>query len=82
MNKINGGTETYMTIEEVAAYLKLAAQTIRKYVFNKSIPYRKIQKSVRFRVSEIEKWVDRGGGIAGFFQSMCAEGRSGLYPGN
>ncbi|MDR1902656.1 MAG: helix-turn-helix domain-containing protein [Treponema sp.] len=62
MNEINGGKETYMTIEEVAAYLKLAAQTIRKYVLNKSIPYRKVQKSVRFRLSEIEKWIDEGGG--------------------
>ena len=54
--------ETYLTIEEVAAYLKLANQTIRKYVLNKTIPYRKVQKSVRFRLSEIEKWIDEGGG--------------------
>jgi excisionase family DNA binding protein len=65
MNERNGGKETYMTIEEVAAYLKLAQQTIRKYVLNKSIPYRKVQKSVRFRLSEIEKWIDEGGGACG-----------------
>jgi excisionase family DNA binding protein len=62
MNGGNGGMETYMTIEEVAAYLKLAPQTIRKFILNKSIPYRKVQKSVRFRLSEIERWIDRGGG--------------------
>jgi excisionase family DNA binding protein len=62
MNGENGGMETYLTIEEAAAYLKLAPQTIRKYVLNKSIPYRKVQKSVRFRLSEIEKWIDEGGG--------------------
>jgi excisionase family DNA binding protein len=62
MNEEKGGMETYLTIEEVAAYLKLAQQTIRKYVLNKSIPYRKVQKSVRFRLSEIEKWIDEGGG--------------------
>jgi excisionase family DNA binding protein len=62
MNGENGGMETYLTIEEVAAYLKLAQQTIRKYVLNKSIPYRKVQKSVRFRLSEIERWIDEGGG--------------------
>jgi excisionase family DNA binding protein len=62
MNKENGGMEIYLTIEEAAAYLKLAPQTIRKYVLNKTIPYRKVQKSVRFRVSEIEKWIDGGGG--------------------
>jgi excisionase family DNA binding protein len=62
MKEQGGGMETYLTIEEVAAYLKLANQTIRKYVLNKTIPYRKVQKSVRFRLSEIERWIDSGGG--------------------
>jgi excisionase family DNA binding protein len=55
------GLETYLTIEEMAAYLKLAAQTIRRYVLNREIPYHKIKKVIRFRVSEIEKWIDGGG---------------------
>jgi excisionase family DNA binding protein len=62
MKERSGGMETYLTIEEAAAYLKLAQQTIRKYVLNKSIPYRKVQKSIRFRLSEIETWIDEGGG--------------------
>jgi excisionase family DNA binding protein len=62
MNETSGSKELYMTIEEVAAYLKLAPQTIRKYVLNKTIPYRKVQKSVRFRLSELEQWIDEGGG--------------------
>jgi excisionase family DNA binding protein len=52
--------DTYMTIEELAAYLKLSEQTIRRWVSNREIPYRKIKKSVRFRVSEIEKWIEDG----------------------
>jgi excisionase family DNA binding protein len=74
MNERNGGLEIYMTIEEVAAYLKLAAQTIRKYVLNKSIPYRKVKKSVRFRLSEIEQWIDNGGGDC---SGPAEEGREG-----
>jgi excisionase family DNA binding protein len=35
--------ETYLTIEEAAAYLKLAAQTIRRYVLNREIPFHKIR---------------------------------------
>ena len=45
MKEQGGGMETYLTIEEVAAYMKLANQTIRKYVLNKTIPYRKVQKA-------------------------------------
>ena len=50
-----------MTIEELAGYLKIAEQTIRRWVLNREIPYHKIHKAIRFRLSEIEKWVDGGG---------------------
>ncbi len=52
--------EIYLTIEELAVMLKLSEQTIRRYVLNKVIPYRKIRTAVRFRLSEIEKWIDGG----------------------
>jgi excisionase family DNA binding protein len=74
MNEKCGGKETYMTVEEVAEYLKLANQTIRKFVLKKTIPYRKVQKSVRFRLSEIEKWVDQGGGNCRDFPVDVREG--------
>jgi excisionase family DNA binding protein len=54
--------ETYMTITEMAEYLRLSEQTIRRYVLNREIPYHKIKKVVRFRLSEIEGWIDDGGG--------------------
>ena len=50
--------ETYLNTEELAKYLKVAEQTIRRWVLNREIPFRKIKKVVRFRLSEIEKWVD------------------------
>ena len=53
--------ETYLTIEELAEYLKLAQQTIRRWVLNREIPFHKIRKVIRFRISEIEKWIDEGG---------------------
>jgi excisionase family DNA binding protein len=62
MNEKSGGMETYLTIGEAAAYLKLAQQTIRKYVLHREIPYHKVKKVIRFRLSEIEKWIDEGGG--------------------
>jgi excisionase family DNA binding protein len=52
--------ETYLTIEELAHYLKVAEQTIRRWVLNREIPFCKIKKVIRFRLSEIEKWVDNG----------------------
>jgi excisionase family DNA binding protein len=53
--------ETYLTIEGLAEYLKLAEQTVRRWVLNREVPFHKIKKVIRFRLSEIEKWVDEGG---------------------
>jgi len=53
--------ETYLTIEELARYLKVAEQTIRRWVLNREIPFCKIKKVIRFRITEIEKWVDNSG---------------------
>jgi excisionase family DNA binding protein len=61
MNNRGAEVETYLTIEELAVYLKLAEQTIRRWILNREIPYRQIKKGIRFRVSGIEKWVDGGG---------------------
>jgi len=53
--------ETYLTIEELAEYLKLTAQTIQRWVRNRDVPFHKVKSVIRFRVSEIEKWIDEGG---------------------
>ena len=47
---MGGEMEVYLTIEELAVMLKLSEQTIRRYVLNKTVPYRKIKKAVRFRL--------------------------------
>jgi len=57
---MEGDMEIYLTIEELAVMLKLSEQTIRRYVLNKVIPYRKIRTAIRFRLSEIEKWITAG----------------------
>jgi excisionase family DNA binding protein len=51
-----------MTIRDVAEYMQLSKQTIQRYVLNREIPFHKVKKVIRFRVSEIEKWIDEGGG--------------------
>jgi excisionase family DNA binding protein len=50
-----------MTITDVAEYLRLSEQTIQRYVLRREIPFHKIRKVIRFRVSDIEAWVDNGG---------------------
>jgi PTS system nitrogen regulatory IIA component len=51
-----------MTIRDVAEFMQLSEQTIQRYVLNCEIPFHKVKKVIRFRLSEIEKWIDEGGG--------------------
>jgi excisionase family DNA binding protein len=53
--------EILLTVKELAAALKLTEQTVQRYVLRKEIPYRKIMRAVRFRPSEINRWIDDGG---------------------
>lgn len=47
-----------MTIEEVAAYLRLKPQTIYKWAQEKRIPAAKLGKEWRFRRSVVDLWLD------------------------
>ena len=66
--------ETYLSIEELAKYFSIAEKTVRKWVLNNDIPYHKIMKIIRFRVSEIEKWIETNGK---FPQANDEEGHDG-----
>ena len=53
--------EILLTVKELAAALKLTEQTIQRYILRNEIPYRKIMRAVRFRPSEVNRWIDNGG---------------------
>ena len=72
--------ETYLTVDELAEYLKLNAQTIQRWVRGREIPFHKVKSVIRFRVSEIEKWVDEGGLVSQDGQTEKVE--AGLFDGD
>jgi len=47
-----------MTLEEVAAYLKLKPQTVYKWAQEEQIPAAKLGKEWRFRKSILDEWID------------------------
>ncbi|HET7322685.1 MAG TPA: helix-turn-helix domain-containing protein, partial [Longimicrobiaceae bacterium] len=53
-------TEDLWTVTEVAALLNLRPKTIRNRVSLKKIPYVKVDGLLRFRPSEIRRWVAQG----------------------
>ena len=54
--------EPLLTVEEVAEYLKVSAGSIYNRVSKGEIPFVKIGTSVRFRRSEIDRWVEEQAG--------------------
>jgi excisionase family DNA binding protein len=48
-----------MTLEEVAAYLRLKPQTIYTWAQEKRIPAAKLGKEWRFRRDVIDKWFNK-----------------------
>jgi len=69
--------ETYLTAIEVAAMLRLSLQTIRRKTMKKEIPFHKICRVVRYKLSEIEQWVEQGEGAAD--KGQCEKADSGLF---
>lgn len=59
-----------LTLEEVAAYLRLTPQTIYKWAQERRIPAVKLGKEWRFRRSILDRWLDEQmlGGEPGFAQ--------------
>ena len=51
--------ETYLTVKDVALFLQLSVQTIRRYTMNREIPFHKINRAVRYKKNEIEEWFEK-----------------------
>lgn len=50
--------ENYWKVQDVAAAIQMSVQTIYRYVAKREIPFHKLNKAVRFKPSEIEKWME------------------------
>jgi len=53
-----GGSEEILTLEEVAAYLKVGKRTVYRLVAAHELPAFKVGGSWRFRRQEIDQWIN------------------------
>jgi hypothetical protein len=51
--------QTYFTTKGLSDYLLIPEQSLRRWVLNNEIPYCRIHGVIRYRLSEIEKWIDK-----------------------
>ncbi|GHV65136.1 hypothetical protein AGMMS49587_18880 [Spirochaetia bacterium] len=71
--------EKLMDVDDVAEIMGLQAATIRKYVLERSIPFHKIIKAVRFVPSEIEAWILNNGDCSAVNPVVIAEEEPDLF---
>lgn len=52
--------ENYISIEDAAKYLDIKPVTLRKWVKEKKVPAHQIGKQWKFKISELDLWVNSG----------------------
>lgn len=52
--------ERLLSVEEVANYLGVSKDTVRAWVKKETLPYYKIGRFYKFKLTEIEEWIQSG----------------------
>ena len=47
----------YLNASELAEWLRLSVQTIRRYTMKKEIPFHKINRAVRYKINDLDLWI-------------------------
>ncbi len=55
-----GEVERWMSLEEIANHLGVSKDTIRAWIKKETIPYHKVGRQYKFRLSEVDNWVESG----------------------
>lgn len=56
----NTEMEKWVNLEEVAEHTGLSKDTIRNYIKRNVIPFYRIGKQYKFKISEIDRWIESG----------------------
>lgn len=59
-NKVENEAERWISLEEVSQHLGVSKDTIRQWIKKKTIPFHKIGRQYKFRLSEVDEWVESG----------------------
>ncbi len=54
-------SEPWVSVDEVASHLGVAKDTIYRWIESKGLPAHRVGRLWKFKLSEIDEWVQRGG---------------------
>lgn len=52
--------ERWVSLEDIAGHLDVSKDTISAWIKKGTIPYHKVGRQYKFRVSEVDAWVESG----------------------
>ena len=52
--------EKWVNLEDIAEHLSVSKDTIRLWIKKETIPYHKVGRQYKFRLSEVYAWVESG----------------------
>ncbi len=52
--------ERWFSLEEISKHLGVSKDTIRTWIKKRTIPFYKVGRQYKFKVSEVDAWVESG----------------------
>lgn len=52
--------ERWLNVEEIAKHIGCSKDTIRAWIKKNTIPFHKVGRHFKFKISEIDKWIESG----------------------
>ena len=53
-------TERWLSLEEISKHVGCSKDTIRAWIKKETIPFHKVGRQYKFRLSEINAWIESG----------------------
>jgi excisionase family DNA binding protein len=57
-----GSDERWVGVEKVATHLGVAKDSVYRWVESRDLPAHRVGRLLRFKLSEVDAWVEAGGG--------------------
>lgn len=52
--------ERWQSLEEISIHLGVSKDTIRSWIKKGTIPFHKVGRQYKFRISEVDAWIESG----------------------
>ena len=52
--------EKWVNLEDIAVHLSMSEDTVRTWIREKKLPFYKVGKRYKFKISEVDAWIREG----------------------